>query len=137
MGTPSTMARAHRGGKEEIRASALKTYLLRARAEKGDHTVSILLEGVGIDPSAVDSETHWLSAEAMKRALRGLKDRLGEASLESLGDWVTHPEALGTRVRMLRVTRVPIDAYRYIVANAREMTRIGTWEIEEGVSGSA
>jgi eukaryotic-like serine/threonine-protein kinase len=131
------MARAHRGGKEEIRASALKTYLLRARAEKGDRAVSLLLEGVGIDPAAVDSETHWLSGEAMKRALRSLRGLLGETSLENLGDWVTHPEALGTRVRMMRVTRVPIDAYRYIVDSARETTRIGTWEIEEGILGSA
>ena len=75
--------------------------------------------------------------EAMKRALRSLRQLLGETSLENLGDWVTHPEALGTRVRMMRVTRVPIDAYRYIVDSARETTRIGTWEIEEGILGSA
>jgi len=131
------MARAHRGGKEEIRASVLKTYLLRARAEKGERAVSLLLEGVGIDAAAVDSETHWLSGEATKRALRGLRELLGGDALESLGDWFTHPEALGTRVRMLRVTRVPIDAYRYIVDSARETTRIGTWEMEEAPASAA
>jgi eukaryotic-like serine/threonine-protein kinase len=115
-----------------MRASGLKAYLLRARAEKGERAVSLLLESVGIDASAVDNETFWLSAEAMKRALRGLRDLLGSNALESLGEWITHPESLGTRVRMLRVTHVPFDAYRYIVDNARETTRIGTWEIEDG-----
>jgi eukaryotic-like serine/threonine-protein kinase len=132
------MPRAHRGGKEEIRASLLKPYLLRARAEKGEAVVVSLLDAAGIDGSSVDSETLWLSAEATKRILRGLRDLLGSDALESLGDWITHPEALGTRVRMLRVTRVPLDAYRYIVDNARETTRIGAWEMREEVgSGSA
>jgi hypothetical protein len=137
MPTPSKMARAHRGGKEEIRASVLKTYLLRARAEKGERAVSTLLESVGIDPAAVDSETHWLSGDATKRALRGLRELIGSDALESLGEWATHPDALGTRVRMLRVTRVPADAYRYIVDNAGETTRIGTWEIEDDASPGA
>jgi eukaryotic-like serine/threonine-protein kinase len=136
MPTPSKMARAHRGGKEEIRASVLKTYLLRARAEKGERAVSMLLESVGVDPMAVDSETHWLSADTTKRALRGLRDLVGGDALESLGDWATHPDALGARVRMLRVTRVPADAYRYIVDNASETTRIGTWEIDGGNAGA-
>jgi len=132
MPTPSKMARAHRGGKEEIRASVLKTYLLRARAEKGERAVSMLLESVGVDVAAVDSETHWLSADTTKRALRRLRDLLGDDALENLGEWATHPEALGARVRMLRVTRVPADAYRYIVENANETTRIGMWEAGSG-----
>ncbi|RYG62795.1 hypothetical protein EON77_21765, partial [bacterium] len=37
----------------------------------------------------------------------------------------------GTLVRMLRVAKEPIDAYRYLAANAKEVTRIGTWELEE------
>jgi serine/threonine-protein kinase len=119
------------GGKEEIRASVLKTYFLRARAEKGERAVAELVEKAGIDPRAVDNETDWLSAEATKRALRGIRDLLGAGALESRGVWVTHPEALGTRVRMMRVAKEPIDAYRYIVANSREATRIGTWEIED------
>ena len=32
---------------------------------------------------------------------------------------------------MLRVSERPIDAYRYLALNAREATRVGTWEIEE------
>ena len=43
MATPSQMPRGRQGGKEEIRASVLKTYLLRVRAEKGDRAVATLL----------------------------------------------------------------------------------------------
>jgi serine/threonine protein kinase len=44
---------------------------------------------------------------------------------------VTHPEALGTLVRMLRTAEKPIDGYRYVAQNAKEATRLGTWELDE------
>ena len=125
------------GGKEELRASLLKTYLLRVRAEKGDRAVKQLLGGVGIPAALVDNETGWVSASAAKRALRAIKDLLGESSLTHRGEWVTHPEALGTLVRMLRIAHEPIDAYRYLADHAREVTRIGTWELEEIESGGS
>jgi serine/threonine-protein kinase len=131
MNMHSQIPRGQRGGKEEIRASMLKTYLLRAHAEKGERAVTTLLANAGIDPSAVDNETRWLSAEATKRALRGIADLLGMGALLSRGEWVTHPEAFGTRVRMLRIAKEPVDAYRYVAENVRETTRIGTWELEE------
>ena len=89
---------------------------------------------VGVDPSLVDNETGWLSSIMAKRALRAIPDQLGTDALKKRGDWMTHPEALGTLVRMLRVADRPVDAYRYLAANAREQTRIGTWEIEEAKS---
>ncbi|MDB4993346.1 MAG: serine/threonine protein kinase, partial [Myxococcaceae bacterium] len=119
------------GGKEELRASILKTYLLRLRAEKGERAARALLSGVGIEPSLVDNETGWVSAGAAKRALKAVEGTLGSDSLRHRGEWVTHPEALGTLVRMLRMAEQPVDAYRYLAANAREITRIGTWELEE------
>ncbi len=119
------------GGKEELRASILKTYLLRLRAEKGERAARALLSGVGIEPSLVDNETGWVSAGAAKRALKAVEGSLGSDSLRHRGEWVTHPEALGTLVRMLRMAEQPVDAYRYLAANAREITRIGTWELEE------
>jgi serine/threonine protein kinase len=128
---PSQMPRGRQGGKEEIRASQLKTYLLRVRAEKGERAVRSLLAGVGVDPSAVDNETGWLSVAAARRALRAIADQLGEVALRERGEWVTHPEALGTLVRMLREARQPVDAYHYLAANAREVTRIGAWEVED------
>jgi eukaryotic-like serine/threonine-protein kinase len=130
-GPPIARGAVRQGGKEELRASILKTYLLCIRAEKGDRTVRQLLAGAGIDPSAVDNETGWVSQLAAKRALRAIADVLGRDAIRHRGDWVTHPEALGFLVRMLRASERPLDAYRYLAQNAREVTRVGSWEIEE------
>jgi len=54
------------GGKEELRASILKTYLLRIRSEKGERTVRTILSNAGIDPSMVDNETGWVSTLAAR-----------------------------------------------------------------------
>ena len=128
---PISRGTVRQGGKEELRASVLKTYLLRLRTEKGDRAVRQLLAGAGIEPSAVDNETGWVSQLAAKRALRAVADLLGRDAIRHRGEWVTHPEALGVLVRMLRAAERPVDAYRYLAQNAREATRVGTWEIEE------
>jgi serine/threonine-protein kinase len=119
------------GGKEELRASVLKTYLLRVRTENGERAVRQLLGGAGIEPSAVDNETGWVSQLAAKRSLRAVADLLGREAIRHRGEWATYPEALGVLVRMLRVSVHPIDAYRYLAQNAGEATRVGSWEIEE------
>ncbi len=119
------------GGKEELRASLLKTYLLRIRAEKGDRVVRTILSNAGIDPSMVDNETGWVSTQAAKRALRGICESLGTVdSLRRRGEWVTNAEALGTHVRMLRTAEHPVDAYQYLADNAKEITRVGSWDFE-------
>jgi len=124
-----------RGGKEEIRASLLKPYLLRLRSEKGERAVSSALMNAGVDPQSLEAETAWLSASRARRALRVFEQELGgEGALAHRGKWALHPEALGTFVRMLRNAKGPLDAYRYLCANASESTRIGTWEIEEGTA---
>jgi serine/threonine protein kinase len=128
---PMSRGSVRQGGKEELRASILKTYLLRIRSEKGERAARQLLTAAGIDPSTVDNETGWLSSGAAKRALRAIADILGPEALRHRGEWVTHAEALGTLVRMLRVAEQPVDAYRYLAANSREVTRIGSWELEE------
>jgi eukaryotic-like serine/threonine-protein kinase len=119
------------GGKEELRASVLKTYLIRVRTEKGERAVQQLLAGAGIDPSAVDNETGWVSQLAAKRALVGVASLLGRDAIRHRGEWATHPESLGVLVRMLRTSHRPVDAYHYLAQNAREVTRVGTWSIEE------
>jgi serine/threonine protein kinase len=119
------------GGKEELRASVLKTYLLRLRAEKGQRAVLQLLAVAGIDPSVVDNETGWVSRLAARRALRAIADQLGREAIRHRGDWATHPEALGVLVRMLRCSERPVDAYEYLAQNAREATRVGSWDIEK------
>ncbi|HEY8042467.1 MAG TPA: serine/threonine-protein kinase [Polyangiaceae bacterium] len=128
---PISRGTVRQGGKEELRASVLKTYLLRVRTEKGERAARQLLAGAGIDAAAVDNETGWVSQLAAKRALRAVSELLGRDAVRHRGDWVTHPEALGVLVRMLRASERPIDAYRYLAQNAREATRVGTWEIEE------
>ena len=127
---PSSKGYVRQGGKEELRASVLKTYLLRVRTEKGESSVRQLLENAGIDPSAVDNETGWVSRMAAKRALRAVAELLGRPAIRDRGDFATHPEALGVLVRMLRVSARPIDSYRYLAENARETTRVGVWSIE-------
>jgi serine/threonine-protein kinase len=134
MATPSRAPRAdpRQGAKEELRASVLKTYVLRLRAEKGEARTRELLEAAGVDPRSVDRETEWLSGAAAIRALRAMAAALGgDEALKWRGEWATHPEALGTLVRMIRAAKTPVDAYRYLAANAREATRLGTWELEE------
>ncbi|HVH45208.1 MAG TPA: serine/threonine-protein kinase [Labilithrix sp.] len=119
------------GGKEELRASLLKTYLLRIRAEKGERVVRTILANAGIDPSMVDNETGWVSTQAARRALRAICETLGSVdALRRRGKWVTNAEALGTHVRMLRSAEQPVDAYQYLADNAREVTRVGSWDFE-------
>src|SRR5579884_1795167 len=130
---PISRGTVRQGGKEELRASVLKTYLLRLRTEKGERLVRQLLASAGIDPAAVDNETGWVSHVAAKRALRAVAESLGRDAIRHRGEWATHPEALGVLVRMLRASERPLDAYRYLAQNAREATRIGTWDIEEPI----
>lgn len=126
------------GGKEELRASLLKTYLLRIRGEKGDRAVRSILATAGIDPSMVDNETGWVSTLAARKALRGICEELGSIdALRHRGEWVTNPEALGAHVRMLRSAEQPVDAYVYLADNAREVTRVGSWDFELATSKSA
>lgn len=134
---PISRGAVRQGGKEELRASILKTYLLRVRAEKGERAAQQLLASAGIDPGAVDNETGWVSSLAAKRALRAIAELLGRDAIRHRGDWATHPEALGFLVRMLRASQRPLDAYRYLAQNAREATRVGTWEIEDAPEPAA
>src|SRR5260370_4643250 len=128
---PISRGTLRQGGKEELRASVLKTYLLRMRTEKGERSVRQLLASAGIDPGAIDNETGWVSEIAAKRALRAISEQLGREAIRHRGDWATHPEALGVLVRMLRASERPADAYRYLAQNAREVTRVGSWQIED------
>ena len=129
--TSGTGASRRQGGKEELRASVLKTYLLRIRAERGEQAVRELLGRAGVDAWQVDNERGWLSTETTKRALREIADILEEDGLRHRGSWTIHSEALGAHVRMLRVAKEPIDAYRYLAQNSKETTRVATWELEE------
>lgn len=119
------------GGREELRATLLKPYLLRMRDERGDAAARAMLSTVGLATSMIEDETAWISVAAAKRALRALATALGEDAIAHCSAWVTHAEALGVYVQMLRVSSQPIDSYRYLTAHAAETTRIGTYRLTE------
>lgn len=125
------------GGKEELRASMLKPYLLRLRDERGEKTARALLSTVGLPPNVLDDETAWISVAAGRRALKALATALGEEAIGSRGEWMAHPETLGTYVNMLRVSSTPLDAYRYLTANIAESTRVGILTMGEAKKGRA
>ncbi len=126
---PQSEQRYVGSGREELRAALLKPYLLRLREERGDAAVKALLASVGIPLQLLDSDAGWLTVAATRRALGELSVALGESALGSWGPWMTHPETLGAYVRMLRVASTPVDAYRFLAANAAERTRIGSYEL--------
>jgi eukaryotic-like serine/threonine-protein kinase len=123
-------------GKEELRASSILPYLLRLRAERGDAAVRALLATVGVREGMLDDDSAWISVSAARRALAALATALGEPAIASRGEWMTHPETLAAYVRMLRVASKPLDAYRHLCAHASEMTRVGSYAVEELGAGS-
>jgi len=124
-------------GREELRITLLKPYLLRLRDERGDSAVRALLATVGVPPTLVDDDSAWLSLAAVRRTLAALATALGDQALATRGTWMTHPETLGAYVRLLRVASVPEDAYRYLAANSAESTRVGAYELVQIEHGKA
>src|SRR5947209_16187366 len=110
---PSTKPVTRVGGKEELRANLLKPYLLRLRSVKDDAAVRALMSVAGIPLSVIDDETGWISSVAARRALAAIEDALGTGVLTRLDTWLTHPENLGTYVRMLRTAVKPEDPCLY------------------------
>src|SRR5436190_14640154 len=127
----STIPVARVGGKEELRANLLKPYLLRLRSVKDDAAVRALMSVAGIPLSVIDDETGWISVAAARRALVAIEDALGTGVLTRLDTWLTHPENLGTYVRMLRTASTPIDAYRYLAQYPEQASRVGAYELTE------
>ena len=124
-------------GREELRITLLKPYLLRLRDERGDGAVRALLATAGVPPTLMDDDSAWLSLAAARRTLAALAAALGEGALASRGTWMTHPETLGAYVRMLRVASLPEDAYRYLATNSAESMRIGAYELVQLERGKA
>src|SRR5262245_49743018 len=130
--TPQSFVSGARvGGKEELRANLLKPYLLRLRSVKDDGAVRALMSLAGIPLSVIDDETGWISVVAARRALAAIEDALGAGVLTRLDTWLTHPENLGTYVRMLRTATQPLDAYRYLAQYPEQASRIGSYELTE------
>ena len=117
-------------GREELRSTWFRPYLLRLRAERGEAALRALLSTAGIPIGLMNDDAGWLSVNASKRLLRALASALGPDAVGDRGAWMTHPESLGAYVRMLRVASAPADAYRYLAANASETTRVGSCELK-------
>jgi serine/threonine-protein kinase len=117
--------------REDLRAALLKIFVLRLRATRGDDVARDVLVGAGLDPSVVDQETSWLSVDATRRALIAIAEELGPSWTEGVAACVSHPEALGIWVRLVREAKVPMDAYKYVVAHGQELTRVGEYAFEE------
>jgi serine/threonine-protein kinase len=117
-------------GREELRSTWFRPYLLRLRAERGEAALRALLSTAGIPISLMNDDAGWLSVNASKRLLRAIASALGPEAVAERGAWMTHPESLGAYVRMLRVASAPEDAYRYLAANASETTRVGSCELK-------
>jgi serine/threonine-protein kinase len=124
-------------GREELRSTWFRPYLLRLRAERGEAALRALLSTAGIPVGLMNDDSGWLSVNAAKRLLRSLASALGPDAVADRGAWMTHPESLGAYVRMLRVASAPEDAYRYLAANASETTRVGTCELKASGPSSA
>ncbi len=124
---PSSMPPA--GGKEELRASLLRPYLLRIAEQFGENTLKTLLLQAGLPSTLMHDETAWLSVAVTRRALEALGEYLDEDSLAHRGDWATRPEVLAAYVRLLRSASTPLRAYRYLAEHAAESTRVGHYEL--------
>jgi hypothetical protein len=90
-------------GREELRSTWFRPYLLRLRAERGEAALRALLSTAGIPIGLMSDDSGWLSVNAGKRLLRAVASALGPDAVSDRGAWMTHPESLGAYVRMLRV----------------------------------
>src|SRR5260221_12487612 len=119
------------GGREELRANLLKPYLLRLRSVKDDAAVRAIMSLAGIPLSVIEDETGWISVAAARRALGAIEDALGAGALTRRDTWLTHPENLGTYVRLLRSATKPLDAYRFLAQHPDQASRIGAYDLTE------
>ena len=85
----------------------------------------------GIPLSVIEDETGWISVAAARRALGAIEDALGAGALTRRDTWLTHPENLGTYVRLLRSSTKPLDAYRFLAQNPDQASRIGAYDLTE------
>ncbi|GAC1576630.1 MAG: hypothetical protein NVS3B20_08170 [Polyangiales bacterium] len=125
------------GMREELRASLLKIYYLKLRAARDPEAAREIMIGAGLDPITMEQETAWVSVEAARRTLIAISEELGPEALTDVATFVSHPEALGPWVRMVREVKEPIDAYRFVATHAQELTRVGDYEIDEAVTSSS
>jgi hypothetical protein len=118
------------GGKEELRGTLLRPYLLRLRGERGEGACRALLATVGLPEAVMDDDGVWISTAAGQRALDALSTALGPDAISSRGEWATHPATLSSYVRLLRIASTLPEAYEHLCKSSLESDRVGRFEIE-------
>ena len=124
----SPLFTAH-GGREEVRTTLIKPYLICLQETHGRDIVLDLLARTNTPTSVLEDETGWISLNAACEMLHAIKRTLGEDVIHRRGDWTLHPRALVGYVRMLRVASTPEAAYRYLAENSSELTRVGRFDL--------
>ena len=64
-------------GREELRSTWFRPYLLRLRAERAEVALRALLSTAGIPIGLMNDDSGWLSVSAAKRLRRALASALG------------------------------------------------------------
>lgn len=128
---PTASLLPQRGGREEIRAAALRPALLHLRDARGPEVVSALLADAGLQESEVAHDSAWVSLACARRIVEEVSDTLGEEAIRSRGVHATSPEVLGPHMRLLRQASTPREGYQYLVNTSSESIRIGTYSLVE------
>jgi eukaryotic-like serine/threonine-protein kinase len=124
------------GGKEELRATILRPYLIRMREERGEQALIDLLTKAGAKGQRIEHDGTWLSASLAVRILQALRDELGRECLLQRGAHTVHPQNLATYLQLLRRANSPVKGYRYLAEHATESTRIGEWSLEKNLAAA-
>lgn len=132
----STLAPA-RGGREELRASALRPALMHLADAQGPDAVSNALMQAGLQESEVSHDSAWISLSCARAVLNAIIEDVGEDAVRRRGVHATSPEVLGMHMRLLRQAEEPKDAYAYFVGSSNEQVRVGSYHLEESSPTSA
>lgn len=127
--SPSPSLAPPRGGREEIRALALRPALLHLHDAKGPEAVSELLAAAGLQESEVAHDSAWVSLACARKILEEISGELGEAAIASRGAHATSPEVLGPYMRLLRQASSPSEGYQFLVSTSSESLRIGSYSL--------
>ncbi len=128
---PTASLSPKRGGREEIRAAALRPALLHLRDAQGQEAVSALLAEAGLQESEVAHDSAWVSLSCARRILEKVSETLGKEAISSRGSHATSPEVLGPHMRLLRQANTPREAYQYLVNTSSESIRIGSYSLAD------
>jgi len=117
---PSTMPVARIGGKESCAPPCSRPYLAPPSFGERRRAVRALMSVAGTS-SLGHRRRNWGGSRSLPEGARSqrLKNSSVRACSPASTSWLTHPENLGTYVRVLRTASKPVDAYRYLAHISR------------------